>query len=703
MDLNSPVSEVPRIGTEYQKKLKKIGIKTIHDLFWHFPHRYEDFSDITAISEIKIGQNVCIQGKITEMKLAQTWQRKMIIITALVQDKTGSMKVVWFNQPYIMNTLKEEDVVCLAGKITQGKKGIYLSSPTHEKISEEKTIKSNLIHTGRIIPVYHETEGVSSKWLRFILKPLMNNLVKNIQDPLPEEIRKKNKLLDIQASLWQIHFPDSLDKAEGAMKRFSFEQLFLLSLAVLKEKMRLLNQGAISIPTNLKIIQDFVSSLPFTLTNAQKKSIWRIIKDLEKSKPMNRLLEGDVGSGKTVVAVMATLNVAQSGYQTAIMAPTEILVNQHFKEIIKLLKNFKLKIGLLTGKTSQLNNKKITRKSLLEKISKGEIDILIGTHALIQKTVKFKNLALVILDEQHRFGVEQRAKLCQNSNLEKDLIPHLLSMTATPIPRTLALTLYGDLDLSLIDEMPKGRIEVITNIVTPKKRETAYQFIAKEIESGRQAFVICPRIESKSETEETISSWSETKTVKEEYKKLSENIFPQFEIDILHGKMKSEEKEEKMNKFKKGKTDILVSTSVVEVGIDCPNATVIMIEGAEKFGLAQLHQFRGRVGRGEYQSYCFLLTTSASQSSNQRLKALKSSQNGFQLAEKDLEIRGPGDLSGIRQWGIPDLAMNALKDIKLVETTREQAKQLLSEDPNLKKQPLLKEALKKYKKTIHLE
>ena len=539
MNLDSPTSIIPRVGPEYQKKLKKLGIKTIRDLFWHFPYRYDDFSDVTPIAEIKIGQNVCIQGKITEMKLAQTWKRRMIIVTALVQDKTGSMKVLWFNQPYIMNTIKEGDTVFLAGKITKGKKGVYLSSPTHEKI---KSQKSDLLHTGRIIPVYHETEGISSKWIRFILKPLMNKLISTVQDPLPEELKKKNKLLDIQNSLQQIHFPDSIKKADAAMDRFSFEQLFLLSLAILKEKMRLLVQKSISIPVNLETIQDFVSDLPFTLTNAQKKSIWRILKDLEKPRPMNRLLEGDVGSGKTVVAIMAALNVAQSGYQTALMAPTEILANQHVKEVIKLLKKSKLKIGLLTSKESELNNKKITKKSLLEKISRGQVDIVIGTHALIQKTVKFKNLALVILDEQHRFGVEQRARLCQNANLN-NMVPHLLSMTATPIPRTLALTLYGDLDLSLIDEMPKGRKEIITKVITPEKREKAYEFIAKEIESGRQVFVICPRIESKSENEETISSWSETKTVKEEYKKLSEKIFPQFKIDILHGKMKSEEKE----------------------------------------------------------------------------------------------------------------------------------------------------------------
>ncbi len=697
MNLDTLVNKIPRIGIEYQKKLKRLGIKTVRDLLWHFPYRYQDFSNLTPISDVKIGETVCIQGEIVEIKIRQTWKRRMFLTTALVKDKTGSIKVIWFNQPYLINTLQAKDGVYLAGKTSKGPKGMYLSSPSYEKISSRKSDKSKLVHTGRIVPVYPETEGLSSRWLRFILKPLLTKFQDEIQDYLPEKIRKKHGLLDIKKALWQIHFPDSMELAQQARQRFSFEELFILSLMILREKMKLMTEKSISIPIHIEVIKEFVDSLPFKLTNAQKKCSWRILKDLEKTRPMNRLLEGDVGSGKTVVAVMAALNVARAGFQIGFMAPTEILANQHFQEISKLLNGFDLSIGLLTGKKSKLKNRKMARNKLLEKIKQGKVDILIGTHALIQESVKFGKLALVVLDEQHRFGVEQRAKL----TLKSELIPHLLSMTATPIPRTLALTVYGDLDLSLIDEMPKGRKKVMTKIVAPKQRKETYQFIREQVKNKRQIFVICPRIESSNNG--TINSWTDTKTIKQEYKKLSEEIFPKFKIDMLHGRMKTSEKEKIMKKFKKGKTDILVSTSVVEVGIDVPNATVMMIEGAEKFGLAQLHQFRGRVGRGDYQSYCFLLTSSSSPKTNKRLRALKSCENGFELAEKDLEIRGPGELLGSRQWGIPDLSMASLKDVFLVEKTRNTAKELLNKDPQLKKHPLLQKRLKLFRQRIHLE
>jgi ATP-dependent DNA helicase RecG len=711
MNLSTPVEKISQVGPQYQKRLKKLGIRTVRDLLWHFPHRYEDFSNIIPISEIKIGANVCIRGEIREIKNTRTWKKRMILTSALVKDGSGTIRVIWFNQPYITNVLKVGSLVCLAGKATSGPEGLYLSSPVYEKFSkfpERKRVPygagkkedSKLIHTGRLVPVYPETERLSSRWLRYILRPLLIKLRKEIQDPLSQEIIKKYKLLPIKKALWQIHFPDSKKLAKLARQRFSFEELFVLSLVVLRERMKLAKERAWSIPLNLKIIKKFVNSLPFQLTAAQKKSAWQILKDLKRPHPMNRLLEGDVGSGKTVVAVMAALNVAKADFQIAFMAPTEILTAQHFQEIRKLLRDWKLKIGLLTGKESKLNRKKLSQKKLLKKIKEAKIDILIGTHALIQNKVKFKKLALVILDEQHRFGVKQRAKLCQ----QPQLVPHLLSMTATPIPRTLALTLYGDLDLSLIDELPKGRKKVITKVISPKKRKEAYNFIEKEVRSGRQVFVICPRIEPSSEKEKKkISSWAEVRAVKEEYKKLSEKIFPNLGVEMLHGRMKGEEKEKIMKKFKKGKIDILVSTSVVEVGIDVPNATIMMVEGAERFGLAQLHQFRGRVGRGKYQSYCFLFTDSPAKKTRLRLKALVSSENGFKLAEKDLEIRGPGELSGSRQWGIPDLSMASLGNISLVEKTRNAAKEILKEDPELKKHPLLHKRLREFKKRIHLE
>ena len=685
MNFSTLVQELPRIGPQYQKKLKKLGIKTVRDLLFHFPHRYEDFSEIIPISNIRLKEQICIQGKILEIENNRTWKRRMILTQALIQDQSGAIKVIWFNQPYLVNALKSGDFVCLAGKLALRKGETYLSNPIHEKIPNPKFQIPNpsLTHTGRLIPVYPETEGLSSKWLRFIIKPLLVGFKNKNLDSLPRKIIKDKKLMPLEKALWQIHFPDSIKLATAAKKRFSFEELFLIQLLILRERMKFAKEKSIAIPLNLKIIQSFIRKLPFKLTDSQKKSTWQILKDMEKPKPMNRLLEGDVGSGKTIVAAIAALNMAKAGYQTVFMAPTEILSKQHFQNLSQLFKNSHISVGLLTGK---------------EKIKNEESDILIGTQALIQDKVKFKKLALVILDEQHRFGVKQRAKLCR----QKDFIPHLLSMTATPIPRTLTLTIYGDLDLSSITELPTGRKKIITKFITPNKRQEAYDFIRKQVKQGRQVFVICPRIEP-SEVKENNLSWAEVKAVKEEYEKLSKDIFSDLKVGELHGKMKTEEKEKVIKNFKERKINILVSTSVIEVGIDIPNASLIMIEGAERFGLSQLHQFRGRVGRSEYQSFCFLFTESSAKKTGQRLRALLSSNNGFALAEKDLEIRGPGDFSGIRQWGIPDLSMASLKDIFLVQSSRNTAKEILEEDPELKKYPLLRERLEKFQQNIHLE
>ena len=728
MQLSTPIEEIPRIGPQYQKRLKRMGIKTVRGLLFHFPHRYEDFSNIIPIAQADAGGPFSFQGKILEIRNLRTFRKKMIITQATLGDESGKIKVIWFNQPYLINTLKKDEFVCLAGKVTKKNSSKYLSNPAYEKIGNWKLEigNSDLTHTGRLIPVYPETEGVSSKWLRFIIKPLLTKFGDKIPDSLPAKIIKENNFFPIEKALWQIHFPDSLKKAEEAKRRFSFEEIFIISLFVLRERMKLMKENAMAMPINIELIKKFTEGLPFNLTNDQRKSAWQALKDMEKTQPMNRLLEGDVGSGKTMVAMITALNAVKAGEQAAFMAPTEILAKQHFKTFSQFLKKIKINIGLITGKRSYFKNKKISRKELLEKTKNGEIDILIGTHALIQnpKTsrkdlgVKFKNLALVIIDEQHRFGVEQRAKLITNNyqlTTAQKMTPHFLSMTATPIPRTLALTIYGDLDISLIQELPKGRKKIITKVIPPQKRKEAYDFIRDQIKEGRQVFVICPRIEPSTvnpekefnQTEplkgEWQLSWAEVKAVKKEFEKLSKEIFPDLKVGQLHGKMKTEEKEEVMKKFQEDKIDILVSTSVVEVGIDIPNASIMMIEGAERFGLAQLHQFRGRVGRSVFQSYCLLFTEMYSKTINARLRALVSCENGFELAEKDLAIRGPGDFEGKRQWGIPDLAMASLKDISLVEKTREEAKEILAEDPQLKKYPLLKEKLEELRKRTHLE
>jgi len=725
--LSTQIAEVPRIGEAYAKRLKKFGIKTVQDLLFYFPARYDDFSEIITIKQAraKLGEAVCVQGEIVAIETTKSWHRAVAITKATVQDKTAQIDVWWFNQPYLEKSLKENDFVCLAGKVAINQDGLYLASPVHEKINEIGE-NENLTHTGRIVPIYSETKGITSRWLRYVIKPLLFRFCEQIQESLPKEIINKYKFLPIQEAVWQLHFPDSFEHADAARSRFSFEELFLIQLNVLKEKIKLMQKKSPACLMDAELMKKFTESLPFQLTDSQKKCAFAILKDLEKTTPMSRLLEGDVGSGKTVVATMAALSVVKNNYQVAFMAPTEILAKQHFKTITELLKNFDIKIGMLTGKDARIYSDneitEVSRKSILGDLENGQLNIIIGTHSLIQKGVEFKNLALVVLDEQHRFGVEQRDHLIKG----KTLVPHLLSMTATPIPRTLALTIYGDLDLSLIDEMPKNRKKIKTIIVEPNQRKQAYEFIRKQVGEGKGVFVIFPKIESQATKAKAIlekggqingsfvpqnyppslasfGGASEVKALKEEYERLSKEVFPDLRITMLHGKMKPAEKERIMIDFKKGEIDILLSTSVVEVGVDVPRATIMMIEGAERFGLSQLHQFRGRVGRSDMQSYCFLFTTEPDQTNRKRLKAMVDCDDGFKLAEKDLEIRGPGSLYGTQQWGLPDMAMQGLSNIFLVEKTRTAAKEILEQDPQLKNYPELSEHLKNFEKRIHFE
>jgi len=729
--LDTPIPDIRRIQPLYQKRLLKLGVQTLRHLFYHFPHRYDDFSKITAIADLKLSEVATVQGKIMEIKNIRTWKKKMMLTEAYVQDATGVIKTIWFNQPYLINTLKRDSFVSLSGKVNIDKT-LYLSNPAYEKIAanDEPQITTNTLrHTGRLVPVYPETAGLSSRYLRYFIQ-IFSPAISQFRDWLPLEIKKSQRLIDLKDALLKIHFPDSPESITRAKRRLAFDELFLIQLYVLRQKIKWQKNNSPKISFDEQLIKDFVTRLPFKLTDAQRRATWEILLDLNKNKPMNRLLEGDVGSGKTVVATIAALQIAKRGWQVALMAPTEILAGQHYKTMQNLLKALGLKITLLTGAKKE--------KEAAAKIAAGEIQITVGTHALIQKTIKFKNLALAIVDEQHRFGVEQRAALQNNVAQIEDgasaTIPHLLSMTATPIPRTLALTIYGDLDISLLDELPKGRRKIITRIVTPTGRQAAYEFIRWQARQNRQVFVICPRIEPTQDSaalgqavsedrhsalagrqdwrewsrtnglpKRKENAWDDVKAVKEEYEKLSKKIFPELKIAMLHGKMKSKEKEQIMVDFKKGKADILVSTSVVEVGIDVPNATVMMIEGAERFGLAQLHQFRGRVGRGKHQSYCFLFADSSAKTTNARLRALITCQNGFELAEKDLAIRGPGEFYGSRQWGLPDLSMASLADLPLIKTVRQEAAKLLSKDAELKNYPLLNEKLKDFQTTIHLE
>jgi ATP-dependent DNA helicase RecG len=699
MNFSTKIEEIPHVGKVYGKRLKAMGIKTLADLIYYFPREYKDFSKISKIKDIKINEKACIEGKIVSLKQNKTWVKRMIITTALIEDETGAIEAVWFNQPYIGKILNVGDELILAGKLSISNKSIQISSPIYEKVSLKETT-----HLGRIMSVYVESQGVSSKYLRWIIKPIIESIKNKIPETLPEEILKKYDLLPLKDALEEIHFPSSLELAKKAQERFSFEQIFFISLYGLKKKFENKKQSAEAVPINKELIKRVKESLPFELTKAQKRTLEEILKDMENPNPMNRLLQGDVGSGKTAVAALASINTVKAKAQVVLMAPTEILVKQHFKTFFQMLKSFNLNVGLLTGKEDKYYSKKlhsdtieISRKKLLEKVENGDIDILIGTQALIvnskkkkeEQKVKFKNLGLVIVDEQHRFGVKQRAALCKKI---QDKIPHLLSMTATPIPRTLALTVWGDLDLSIIDEMPQNRKKIITEIVSEKQRNKKYEFIKKEVSKGRQVFVVCPRIESEEE--------DEIKTVKKEYDYLSTKVFPDLKLDMLHGKMTSKEKDKIMKDFRSKKNNILVSTSVIEVGIDVPNATIMMIEGSDRFGLAQLHQFRGRVGRGEHQSYCLLFTDSKSKKTNERLEAMIKYDSGFKLSEIDLKLRGPGDFFGVKQWGLPDFAMSALKDAKGVKKGQEAAEETF---PQIQKYPLLKRRLEAFEERIHLE
>lgn len=694
IQLDTPLRSIPRITPKYAKVLARLGLETVQDLLLYFPFRYDDFSKTVKLSLKSVGEIITIEGIVTKARNNRIFAKRMTVTEAVIIDSDNTpLKIAWFNQPYILEGISVGSSIRVSGKLSRSGKFFSMTSPAWEKASRDMT------NTGRLIPIYPETAGITSKWIRWQIKPLLL-LAKNIPDILPQETKKKFNLFNIHAAITQIHFPDSPEKLALAQKRMAFEEMLLVQLKALQVKKDWETKNSIDIKFDEKLIKDFVGKLPFRLTDAQRKASFEILKDLEKPKPMNRLLNGDVGSGKTIVASIASLQTASAGYQVALMAPTEVLAKQHFESFLKLFAGSGHKIGLLTNSYHCGGKTKVQKSELLKVVRSGEIDILIGTHALIQKSVKFKNLALVIIDEQHRFGVAQRATLQQDTMDLKDgknsAIPHLLTMTATPIPRTLAIAYFGSLDLSVLDEMPKNRKSIMTRIITPKDRSRIYKFIDTEIASGRQVFVIFPLIEES-------KALTEVKAATAEYERLSKKIFPGSKLGLLHGKLKSKEKEKVMQDFKDKKTDILVSTSVVEVGVDIPNATVMVIENAERFGLSQIHQFRGRVGRSKYQSYCFLFTDSDTKISRERLRALEKTNDGFEISKIDLELRGPGHFFGTLQSGLPDIAMENMTNLRLIKFARSEAQDILLEDPRLKKHPALQDALKKFSDRIHLE
>lgn len=714
LKLNTELAKINGIGQKFLTHLEKLKIKTVKDLLWHFPFRYDDFSSVVKIADLKINQAATVRGVVKKIAMRHSWRRKIAIIEALIADETGGIKAIWFNQPYIVKVLQPGRRVNFAGKVVLSNEEVYLQSPAYELVGETTQTQ----HTAGLIPIYSETKGLTSKGLRFLVGSVLK-VMEPLKDFVPEEILAEYDMPPLPIAIKNIHFPKVLAQAEVSRERFAFADLFLLQLTNLKNRYRLSREKAPPLKIDSAWIADLIEKLPFSLTSAQERSLQEILGDLRRSQPMNRLLQGDVGSGKTVVAAIAALSAAQNDKQTAFMAPTEVLARQHYLTLNSIFKNRSVGVAILTGSEARAlygNNleTKITRQKLLQEIESGKIKLVIGTHALIsggknKKPVKFRDLALAIVDEQHRFGVDQRAALVKQERVPgEETTIHFLSMSATPIPRTLSLTLFGDLDLSIIDELPVGRKEIITKIVAPSNRQKAYDFIRAQIKSGRQAFVICPRIAaSENNDSEKMDDrkklWAEIKNVTEEYERLSKSIFPDLKVAMLHGKMKSVEKGKIMADFGSRQTDVLVSTSVIEVGVDVPNATIMMIEGADRFGLAQLYQFRGRVGRGEHQSYCLLFTDSTADSTQDRLNALLKAKNGFELAEKDLAIRGPGEFIGDKQTGIPDLAMRALNNIELVKAARAAATSTLKKDPELKGYPLLVAQLESFQKQIHLE
>ncbi|MGB9707000.1 MAG: ATP-dependent DNA helicase RecG [Microgenomates group bacterium] len=671
MDFNTPVSKLYMVGPTYARRLKRLGIETVGDLLYHFPFRYVDYSLISPIKLAQPGETITVRGKIISIRNEYTSRGKKIQ-KGIVADATGTIDVVWFNQPFLIKTLKIGTTVSLSGKVDFWGKKVALISPEYERETSDRqqATRNMTIHTGRLVPVYHETYGISSKWLRSRIAPLLETFVPKIEEFLPSEILKKYGLIDFKNALEQIHFPKNIKWADLAKKRFAFEELFLIQLAAARRKAEWQQKKlAKKFFIDQEKVLEFIRNLPFELTGAQKRELKAILKDLNKNKPMNRLLQGDVGSGKTVVAAAAIFVAYLNNVQSALMAPTEILAHQHFQTLNQLLTPLGVKIILLTG-----TNKK----------TETNFDLAVGTHALIYQRAKFKNLGLVVIDEQHRFGVEQRGKL-----IEKGETPHVLTMTATPIPRTIALTLYGDLDLSVLDEMPAGRQKVKTWVVPPQKRAAAYEWIRKQIkETQSQAFIICPLIEeSNYETLQTV------KAATSEFERLKKEVFPDLKLGLLHGRLKTKEKNQILEDFKNCKLDILVSTPVVEVGIDIPTATIMMIEGAERFGLAQLHQLRGRVGRSNRPSFCLLFSEHQDENSLKRLKALERTNIGMELAELDLRLRGPGEIYGTRQHGFLELKVASFSDLPLIEKTKKAAEEIL---PKLYCYPSLQERLKEY-------
>jgi ATP-dependent DNA helicase RecG len=664
--LDSSVTRLPGIKKGYAGRLENLGIRTIGDILGLYPRRYDDYRSLKVISQLEYGEEVTIIGTVWDTHARES-RRGLSIVTCTLSDGTSTIQATWFNQPWLTKSLRPGGQIVLSGKVDEYLGRLVFQSPEWEPLDKQ------LVHTGRLVPVYPLTEGITQKWLRQLVKETIDYWTQRLPDHLPQPSRERLGLLTLDEAVRQIHFPDNWEILESARRRLAFDEFLLIQLGVLRQRREWRSQPARPVAADDGLLQSFVGSLPFSLTNAQQRVLGEIVGDLRQPVPMSRLLQGDVGSGKTVLALAAMLVAAADGGQTALMAPTEILAEQHYRSIAGLVSTCepigqdpRFRVHLLTGSTPAAERDEIYRQ-----IAGGEARLVVGTHALIQEAVEFHDLRLVVIDEQHRFGVQQRAALRDKGTGN----PHILVMSATPIPRSLALTLYGDLDLSVLDEMPPGRQKIITRWWSPLERERVYSFVRSQIEQGRQAFIICPLVEE--------SEKVEAKSAVEEHARLQTEVFPDLTLGLLHGRMKADEKDAVMRQFRSGELHILVSTAVVEVGIDVPNASVMLVEGANRFGLAQLHQFRGRVGRGPHQSYCLLLADASSPEADARLQVISQTNDGFTLAEEDLRLRGPGEFFGTRQSGLPDIKLAKLSDIRLLEMARNEARTLFDSDPDL--------------------
>lgn len=822
MRLDAPISSLTRLNEQHALALKRLQIVTVRDLLFHFPTRYADSREVTASANLEAGKPVTIYGVMEKVKVRRSFKGHIPMTEGRIADPTGGVRAIWFNQAYIGKMYPDGTKVKVSGVVQSDKKGVFLSNPSIERAPETIPESGDSLFAETappefLIPVYRETKGITSNYLYLLIKKaVQSQSFDEISDPIPPHILEKLHLPELKEALLYIHFPKEEKLTIAARKRFAFEEIFYMQLKQYRERVLAKHSLAYPVAVEQSDVADFMESFSFEPTRSQKEAVSAILKDMRESYPMGRLLEGDVGSGKTFVAATAAYatlltNISKHGLpaqagqslQVAYMAPTEILARQHFESFISYFEGTGVEIGLLTGsgckkfpaKSDPSNFTDISRSQLLKWLKEGRVSIVVGTHALIQTSVTFANLALVIIDEQHRFGVRQRKALAEKQNGKRKELPHLLSMTATPIPRTLALTMFGDLDLTVLDEMPAGRKRIVTEVVPGRKRKEVYEHIRSELKAGRQVYVICPRIDLPAPSpgqfcvyvlkcaddsfyigqtdnyerrleqhkngegaewtknhlpfepihwevfntrEEAVKREQDLKTgfgrkwlkreyekgtlsarqaggqdeeerqkrmlksVKEEAKRLGEEIFPEFTVDILHSKMKKEEKEEVMEDFLAKKSDILVATSVVEVGVNVPNATVIVIEHADRFGLAQLHQLRGRVGRSDQQSYCYLFTESDGEATMRRLKHLVEAKNGFELAELDMQSRGIGTLMDGKQWGMSDMAMEAIKNPKLVEIARAEAKELIEHDPDLENYPDLAMLVHK-RETVHME